>query len=499
MSRWLSLLGAAVMSAASVFPAAAQAPRQVTIALNVNVNTLDPHMTASVGSDLSVLSHIYPALVVRGPGMKLHPGIATEWSRVDEHHWRFTLTDKAVFADGETIDADVVKWNLDRVRDPKVNARIKAWFDLVKSVTVVSPTELTVETSAPYPALADQLSMFLLLPPKWAATHNPATETMSGGRYTMAENVPGDHITLKANPKWYGETPVFDTVVFRIIPESAGRSAALAAGEVDLVTGIPVSEVDRLAENPALKVGTVPSTRSVFIKFNTLKPPFDNKLVRQALNYAVDKEAIAQAIFGGKAQVSTCQVLSPSYFGYNPDLKPYPFDPDKAQALLKQSGVDLGKPIDLDVPTATYLQGDEVAQAVADQLSAVGLTVKIHEMDFGTYMNKYLRTKELAPASLLAQAWPTIDADGLLTLFAPGNAYAYWENAAFGDLLQKGRSTTDPAARQAFYKQATTLMCEEAPVIFLYVQPTTYGSAKRVTWAARGDDWVRAFDITPAP
>jgi peptide/nickel transport system substrate-binding protein len=119
-------------------------------------------------------------------------------------------------------------------------------------------------------------------------------------------------------------------------------------------------------------------------------------------------------------------------------------------------------------------------------------------MDFGSYMNKYLKTKELAPASLLAQAWPTIDADGLLTLFAPGNTYAYWENAAFGDLLQKGRSTTDPAARQGFYKQATALMCEEAPAIFLYVQPTTYGSAKRVTWAARGDDWVRAFDITPA-
>ena len=497
MRHWSRIIGATAAAVAVSLPVLASAAT-LTIALGTNVNTLDPHMSASVGTDLSVLSHIYPSLVIRGPDLKLQPAVAKSWQQVDDLTWRFTLVDNASFANGEKVDAEAVKWNLDRVRDPKVNARIKAWFDLVKDVKVISPTEIEVTTSAPYPAFADQLSMFFLLPPQWAASHKPATETLSGGRYELAENVPGDHITLKANAKWWGEKPAFDTVVFRNIPESASRVAALLAGEVDLITSIPLTEVKRIKDSGNAQAGSVPSTRSLFIKFNTQKPPFDNKVFRQALNYAVDKQGITEAIFDGAAAVSACQVLSPNYFGFNPDLKPYPYDPAKAQQLLKSSGVDLSQPIALDVPTGVYLQGTEVAQVVADQLTQVGLNLKISEMDFSTYMNKYLRSRELAPMSVLAQAWPTIDADGLLTLFAPGNQYAYWDDAAFGKLLDQGRSTTDKAARQGFYTKATALMCEEAPALFLYVQPATYGTSKRVTWAARGDDWVRAFDLKPA-
>ncbi|MDC9818549.1 ABC transporter substrate-binding protein [Pectobacterium polonicum] len=467
------------------------------IVLNTTVNTFDPHMTASVGSDLSVLSHIYPALLLRGPDRQLHPELATSWKAVNETTWRFTLVSGAKFSNGEPLDAEAVKWNLDRVRDPKVNARIKAWFSQVADVKVISPTELDVITASPYPSLADQISMFLLLPPKWASSHNPATETLSGGRYSLVENVPGDHITLKENATYFGQKPAFDTVVFRIIPEPASRIAALLAGEVSLITAIPTSEVERVNKSGKAEAGSLPSMRSVMIKFNTEKAPLDNKAVRQALNYAIDKEGISTALFNGQAAVSQCQVLTPAYFGYNPDLQAYAYDPAKARDLLKKSGADLSKPIALDVPTATYLQGNEVAQVVAAQLTELGLRVSINEMEFSNYMNKYLKTHDLAQTSLLAQAWPTLDADGLLTLFAPGNNYAYWNNAAFGQALDKGRASLDPAVRLAEYKKATQIMCDDAPAIFLYAQPSTYGVAKAVHWDKRGDDWVRAFDMTP--
>lgn len=487
-------LACALCSARPLSAAAATA----TIALNTTVNTLDPHMTASVGSDLSVLSHIYPALVLRGPDLKLRPELATSWRAVNDTTWRFTLKAGAKFANGEPIDAAAVKWNLDRVRDPNVNARIKAWFTPISAVNVISPTEVEVVTSAPYPSLADQISMFLLLPPQWAASHKPASETLSGGRYILTENVPGDRLTLKVNPDYFGEKPPFDSVVFLIIPEPASRVAALLAGEVSLIAGIPTSELARINNSGKAQAGSVPSMRSVMIKFNTEKAPLDNKAVRQALNYAVDKQGISQALFNGQAPVSQCQVLTPSYFGYNPDLPPYAYDPSKARALLKQSGADLSQTIALDVPTGTYLQGNEVAQVVAAQLGEVGLKVAINEMEFSKYMNKYLKTHELAQTSLLAQAWPTLDADGLLTLFAPGNNYAYWNDAAFGKALAAGRSSTQPEVRQAAYRQATQIMCDEAPAIFLYAQPATYGVAKAVHWQKRGDDWVRAFDMTPA-
>jgi len=498
MNKFLKgILVGSTMLAGLALPHMAQAA-DLTIALSNPVNTFDPHMTASVGTDLSVLSHIYPALILRGPDLKLHGSLAKEWSLVDDNTWRFTLQDGAKFSNGEPLDAEAVKWNLDRVRDPAVKARIASWFTLVSEVNVISPTELEVKTSAPYPAFADQLSMFLLLPPKWAAEHNPVNETMSGGPYKVRNIVPGESVVLDANPDYFGDKAEFDSVTFQIIPETGSRIAALLSGDVDMINGIPVTEIDRIKQSGNATAGAVDSTRSMMIKFNTTVPPFDNVKVRQALNYAVDKEGISKALFNGLAQPSLCQVLTPNYFGFNPDLKAYPYDPDKAAQMLAEAGVDLSKPIEFDVPSGVYLQGTEVAQVVASQLTDIGLNVKITELEFSVYMNKYLQSHELSPISLLAQAWPTIDADGLLTLFAPGNNYAYWDNADFGAALAEGRASTDPAVRQAAYKKATEVMCDQAPAIFLYAQPATYAYANDITWTPRGDDWVRAFDMHPA-
>ncbi|MCX8997300.1 ABC transporter substrate-binding protein [Rhizobiaceae bacterium BDR2-2] len=475
----------------------AQSADSVTIALRVAVNTLDPHMSASVGSDLSVISHIYPALILRGPDLKLQPSLAQSWEMVDDNTWRFKLTPGATFANGEKLDAAAVKWNLDRVLDKDVGARIAGWFSLVSEAVVVDDLTLDVKTSEPYPAFADQLSMFFLLPPEWTKSHNPATETMSGGPYKVAENVPGDHITLEANPDYWGEAADFRRVTFRTIPESGSRIAALMAGEIDLVTGVPTTEIARINASGEASADSIDSIRMMLAKINHQKTPMENRSFRQALNYAIDKEGIVSAIFDGKATVANCQLLSEPYVGYNPDLKPYPYDPEKARELLAESGVDLSQEIEIEVPTATYLQGDEVTQIIASQLQEVGLKVKITEIEFGAFMNKQLRARDLAQLAVQGLAWPTIDADGMLTMFAPGNVYDYWNNAEFGAILDKARVTTDKDARNALYADATRLMCDEAAAVFLYLMPATYGVSKRIEWAARGDDWVRAFDMKP--
>jgi len=493
--RLLALLLAATPALAQPAPQAIK----VTIALAANVNTLDPAMTATVGTDLSVLSHIYPALLLRGPDLKLQPALATSWTAIGDTTWDFKLTPGAAFADGEPLDAGVVKWNHDRVRDPKINARIKAWFDTITSVDIISPTELHIVTAAPYPALPDQLSMFFLLPPKWTATHNPAAETLSGGRYAMAENVPGDHITLHANPAYWGEKPAIDTVIFRVIPEAASRVAALQTGEVDLITGIPPGDLARINADGRATAGAVPSTRTDFIKFNTEVKPMDSKAFRQALNYAVDKQGIADSIFAGDTKPAACQLLTEDYFGFNPALQPYPYDPARAKQLLQQAGIPQGTKLQMDVPVGVYLMGEDVAQAVAAELQDIGLDVTINEMDFGAFMNKYLKARALAQTSFLTYAWPTLDADGLLSLTTSKTPFGYYDNPEYDALIAQGRSTVDPAARRAIYAKATRLYCDEAGVLFLFTQPATYGTSKRVTWQARGDDWVRAWDLTLKP
>lgn len=492
LSKLLTTTAAATMMALPAFA------MDVTIAQTSAVNTLDPHGSASVGLDLSVLSHIYPTLILRAPDYSLQPSLATDWEAVDDNTWKFTLTEGATFANGEPLDAETVAWNIARVTDAENPKRISSWFSQIDGVNVISPTEFELTTSSPYPALPAQLSMFMLLPPEWASEHDPVTETMSGFKYQMTEYVPGDHITLSPNPDFWGEAAQFDSVTFRVIPETASRVAALMAGEVDLINKVPASEIARIEESPNATAGAVDSTRSVFIKFNTEKAPLDNKAFRQALNYAVDKELIADALFDGLATVSNCQVMTPDYFGYNPDLEAYPYDPERARELLEESGVDLSQTIEFELPAATYLQGEEVTQAVAQMFGDVGVKTEIQTMEFGAYLDKYRAAHDLGRLSLLGQAWATIDADGLLTLFKPGNQYSYWNDEAFDEQLVAGIATTDPEEREAAYKKATEIMCEEAPVVFLYAQPATFGASTRVTYEGRGDDWLRAFDMSPA-
>lgn len=488
----------AMLCAAVSHHASAQAKRDVTIALAANVNTLDPHKSATVGTDLSVISHLYTPLVIRGPDLKLQPAAATSWKAVNDLTWRFELRPDITFPDGEKLDAAAVKWNVDRVLDPKTGARIKPWFDPIKEVRVVSPTVLEIQTREPYPALADQMSMFFLLPPKWASSNNPATAAQGSGPYDLREFKSGDRIVLQAKASYFGTRPAFSTVTFRIIPEESSRVAALLAGEVDFIDGVSPSQIKRITGSGKATAGAVPSTRVALIKFNTLKPPFKGNIkLRQALNYAVDRKAINDAVLGGLGVISPCEVLTPAYFGFNPDLKPTPYDPKRAKALLAEAGYPNGLSLELEVPLGRYLLAEEITQAVAAQLGEIGVQVKLTELEFGRWIDKYRNAGNMAQMSYIAQAWPTLDADGLLSLFEPGNPYAYYDDADFGRAVVAARTTTDRARRQALYKKATELMCNDPPHLHLFVQPYTYGLSNRVTWSKRGDDWVRAYDMSP--
>lgn len=472
--------------------------RTVTIALPGDINTLDPDQTNSIGTDLSVLSNLYPALVLRAPDGALVPALATEWHAVDARTWDFTLTPGARFIDGEPIDAGTVQWNVARVLNRSKVTPVASWYAQITDVIALSPTHLRIVTSTPYPALPAQLSMLFLLPPKWSRTHNPAHEASSGGPYIVDQIVPGDHVSMHANPDYFGPKPAFDRAVYRIIPESNTAIYALEAGEVDYIARLPTDQIARINRQGTAIAGAVPSIRSVFIKFNTEKPPFNNRMFRQALNYAIDHRAITDALFDGQALPSACQVLTPDYVGYTPDLAGYPYDPDRARDLIRRSEVDLSRPFEFDIPRGSYLQGEEVGLAVQQMFRAVGVRTTIHLIDFGQYIARYRKAHDLAPLSVLGQAWVTLDADGLLKLFRTGNPYSYWSNPDFDAALDAAAGTIDPARRQSAYATATKIMCAEAPVAFLYIEPATYAYSRRLALRPRGDTWIRAFDMRPA-
>jgi peptide/nickel transport system substrate-binding protein len=492
----LALLGAAGLAQPRRVQAQA-ASRTLTLAAATNINTLDPHQTATIPTDMSVISHLHAALLIRGPDMSLQPQLATEWRAVDDLTWQFTLREGVTFADGEPLDAAAVKWNFERVLDPQFNARIRSWFTRVREVVVVSPTKIEIRTSEPFAALPGQLSMFFLLPPRWTQANNPANASVGAGPYELREFSSGNRIVLAAREGWFGERPAFDQVVFRVVPETGARIAGVLAGELDFITGVPPSEFQRInASGRAVAAGT-DSTRIAMLKYNAqIAPLRDNAALRQALNYAVDRAAIRDAFWGGLGSLSQCQMLTPAYFGFNPELPVVPYDPARARQLLREAGIQPGQlTLELEVPVGPYLLAQEITQAIAAQLEEVGIHTRLVEMDFGAFMDKQVRAHNMGQMSYLTYAWPTLDGDGMLSLFEQGNVYNYWDDAQFTQLVRQARQTVDEGRRMALYRQATQRMCEQAPVLFLFNQPVTYATSSRVRWQARGDDWVRAWDF----
>jgi peptide/nickel transport system substrate-binding protein len=488
-----SLLAAGLSVAALVSPVAA---RDLTIALSSNVNTLDPFKSTTVGTDLSVAAHIYTPLVDRGPDMKLKAGLATKWEAIGDSAWRFTLREGVTFSNGEKLDAEAVKWNVERVLDPKTGARNKPWFASISEVKVISPDVVEFVTKGAYPDLPEQMSMFLLMPPKWTAENNAAVTALGSGPYELVRFSSGDRIELKARSDYWGEKPAFDKVTFRIIPEDSSRIAALVAGDVDLITGFPTSEIARIKASGKVDASSVAGTRGMFIKLNALRPPFkDNPKLWRALNLAIDRKAINDGLLDGLGEISACQPLSPAYFGFNPDLKPVPYDPAQAKKLIAEAGFAGGLTMELEVPTGRYIQASDIAQVVASQLGEVGVTVKLREMEFGAFMNKYIVGKNLGDSAYFGLGWPTLDAGGLLNFWETENPQSYWGNAGFTDAAKAARSTNDPATRTELYRTLTRQLCEASPSIFMFFTPITYGQSKTIAWQARGDDWVRAIDV----
>ena len=321
---------------------------------------------------------------------------------------------------------------------------------------------------------------------------------MGSGPYDLVEFKSGDRIVMKAKSNWWGGNVPFDQVVFRVMPEDSSRIAALLAGEADLITVFPPSELKRINDSGRASAGAVASTRFMFVKFNNLRAPFkNNPKLRLALNYAVDRQAILDSLWNGQGALANCQVLSPDYFGYNSDLKPIPYDAKKAKQLLGEAGYPNGLDLELEITIGRYIQSADIAQIIAAQLGEIGVRVKISEMEFGRWLDKYRVARNLGDTAYFGLAWPTLDADGLLAFWETANDQAYYENSTVDGLIKQARATTDPGKRLAIYKQVTKIMCDDPPHIFMFFQPFTYAERKGVTWQKRGDDWMRAIDVRP--
>jgi peptide/nickel transport system substrate-binding protein len=499
MKRWAFLVCALLFSGSMVFSNFCFAS-QVIISQGNDAATLDPHQTTTM-SDYNVINHVCDGLVRRDLDMKIIPDLAESWKTIDSLTHEFKLRRGVKFHNGEPFNAQVVKFNIERIFDPKLKSRVKTHIEFIDRVEVVDEYTVRIVTKEPSPIILNQLLTVSIIPPKYVKEKGDqyvARNPVGTGPYRFVEWVKDDHIILEAyNDYWRGKPP-FDRVIFKPIPEDSTRVAALLTGEVDIITNVPPTEINRLKGAKNVHPITIPSVRCMFVKLNTEKPPFNNKWVRQALNYAVDKEAIVDSLFEGKAKILNGQVISPEYFGYNPALKPYPYDPQKAKELLAKGGYPDGFEVEFDTPSGRYLLDREVSQAIAGQLLRLGVKAKVTVLEWGLFMKKYVGTHNLAPMALIGFGHRTVDADGQYTFFSTESPYSYYSNKEVDKLLMEGRSTLDPSKRMEIYKEVSESLREDAVIVFLYQQADIYGvSEKFKWWKPRADENIWMFQFPP--
>lgn len=474
---------------------ATKADSPLRIAFGTDVTTLNPWMTKSVATDMSVISQIYQTLTVRQSDLAIKPLLAESWEHSAPDTWTFKLRQGVTFADGEPFNAAAVKWNIEKVQDPATKARIAPNMAIVKSVTAVGDSTITIQTKTPDTTIPALMSYFFFVAPKWADGHDLASQPMGTGPYELKTWNHNSLIELKKRANYWGQAVSYSDVQYKILPDPASQIAALQTGDVDLITLVGPDQMDRVKAIQDVTAGSIPTIRSAFLMLNTRNKPLDNPQVRQALNYAVDKDTIVKNLFHGLTAPSPGEPLTKEYVGFNADASAYPYDPAKAKQLLAEAGYAKGFSITLSYPSSTYLLADKVTQVVKEQLGTVGVTVNVTPEPFASWLSNMYAGK-IADGVYLTYAWPTLDGSDLLRNFAPDGAQTFWTNQDFATALVAAQGTGDEAQHAQNIQSAVAIMRDDAPFVFLFAQPLTYAHSSSVNWTPRPDDWVRADDMT---
>jgi peptide/nickel transport system substrate-binding protein len=486
-----SILAAVVMLAMAEVVSPVIGPSQaaggtVTVAQGAEPATLDPFQEIS-RTGYNVTLHIYDPLFMRNPAGKIVPMLATGYRIVNPTTWEFSLRKGVKFHDGEVFDASAVKFTIERalLKDSPSNYLV----DGVKNVRVVDPYAVQVTTAEPLPLLLPRLMLLGIAPPGYYQARGAsyvATHPIGTGPYRFQSWVKDDRVTLTVNREYWGGAPAIETLVFRLIPDPTARVAAFRTGEADIITDFAPDLVSSVSGDPRLKVEVTTGTRSINIMLDTGTGPLRDKRVRQALNYAVDKDAIVKNILGGFGTVESTLVPA-AYLGFNSRLRPYPYDPAQAKALLSEAGYPNGFPIVFQSPRGRYLADAQVSQAVVGYLKAVGVNADLRYYEWGNYVNLYFK-HQLGPIFLIGSASAALDAADALENVSCGVWDSWYCNNGIQALYVKARSTVEPDRRAALYRDIQPLIWEEAPIIFMYTQKGIYGVVARLNWMPQNDE-----------
>ncbi|MBI4495078.1 MAG: peptide ABC transporter substrate-binding protein [Chloroflexi bacterium] len=409
--------------------------------------------------------------------------LAESWKVENPTTWIFNLRKNVKWTDGSPFTAADVVHTFDRIKnDP--GSRQQQNVVPIDRLEAADDSTVKIITKAPTSSLLEFLDgKFVVTSKAQFARYgdNIWNEKPVGtGPYLFKELVPNQYMTITRNPNWWGDlTGRPDEVVFRVLPEAEVRVTALLNNEIQFAQLIPSHLVERVASNPGTKILSTPSNEIMFLAMSPRTPPWDNKLVRQAVAYAIDRDAIVKNVLGGQA-ARLDGPIGPDMYGYSPELQPrYTYDPARAKQLLAQAGYPNGVDVELSTPVRRYVQDKEVSEAMAQMLTAVGIRTKLLTPEWATLWENVQKGK--VPFYYMGRGGVQEPGRPLADYFETGvTPRIGYTNPRVDALFKQERASFDPVERKKLLQELMSLITEDAPAHFLWRQNFITGVAKQI-------------------
>ncbi len=451
--------------------------QRLVIGVSAEIMSLDPGLVPAGGREtIAVRDSIFDTLVTQGDDLRPKPRLATSWSNPDPRTWIFKLRNDVKFTNGEPFNADVAKYNVERVLDPKLKLSYYSQLSaIVSDVKAPDETTLEITTKGAAPGLLTILDYVQIVPEQYMEKEGDVkfnTAPVGSGPFKFVKRA-DDQVYLTRNDGYWGGKPKLKTVVFQTVTEASARVAALQAGSINVANEIPSDLAKTLTGTT--RTETVPGTRIFFLGMNVHAKPFDDPRVRQGVAEAIDAQSIGKDLYNGKAQPLN-QYAFPALLGYQKDIAGISRDPAAAKAALSNAGT----PVVIDVTQAD----STLAQAVLGQLQAAGLNVRLQTVEDSAFDTKAETGHSQAYLSSWGVAEGDLDALIIRHFWSGRDAqskYTNYENPALDALIKKEQATVDPAARQKIFASVMQTLITDAPWAPIVTPNEIYGVTSGVT------------------
>jgi peptide/nickel transport system substrate-binding protein len=487
---------------------AAVAASSIVVAQDVPPRMMNPHGDDS-DAGLQYMANLFDGLLQRkGPEGVLAPALAERWERLDLNSWKFFLRKGVKFHNGNPFTAEDVKFSFERLSNPDVSEFLNTGKSIA-AVEVIDDYTVVIKTKDPIPWFANNMHQVFIMDKESTEARDPGdvmVTPIGTGAYKLVEWVKGSYVRLAANEDYWEGPPPLKEVEIRPITESSTRFAALASGQADIITGVPVELFDKIKSNPETEVVSRPARRSIFLALgNQPGSPMADIRVRKAMYMAINEDEIIEKIMRGHA-TPAAQVPDPPTIGYNAEIERLAYDLEGAKKLMQEAGYADGFAVTLSGPNDRYVQDEKIAEAVAKYLAKIGIKAELDTKPKSIFFDEVAKGE----LEFYLIGWFDGTFDMGRTYFKIAHSRdeekgygelngAKYSDAALDKLLESTADIVDPAERAKVLQQLNKMaMVDKIVWIPLHYQEDLYAIQKGrgINFQPRPDRWMVYKEIS---